>query len=81
MKYNYDSESDVLSISLSKKPFLYAREMGDVIVHFDKKDNPVYLEFLNAKNFVKKAGGSFPKELKYQIAQELLPSSFKEMAS
>lgn len=81
MKYKYDPESDVLSVSLSGKPFLYAREMGDVVVHFDKKDEPVYLEFLNAKNFVKNAGESFPKSLKIQIAQDLLPSSLKRIVS
>ena len=79
MKYKYDPESDVLSVSLSSKPFLYAKEMGDVVVHFDKKDKPVYLEFLNAKNFVKKAGDSMPSRLKLQIAQDLLPSSLKRI--
>ena len=81
MKYNYDPESDVLSVSLSKKPFLYAKEMGDVIVHFDRKDKPVYLEFLNAKNFVRKASDSMPSQLKSQIALELLPSSLKRLVS
>lgn len=39
MKYNYDSESDVLSVTISKRPFDYAEELGDFIVHFDKKIN------------------------------------------
>ena len=81
MKYKYDPESDVLSVSLSRKPFLYAREMGDVVVHFDKEDRPVYLEFLNARNFVKEAGDSLPSQLKLQIAQDLLPSSLKRIVS
>ena len=55
MKYKYDKESDVLAVFLSEKPFRYAREMGDIIVHFDKEDKPVYLEFLNAHNFLKDA--------------------------
>ena len=75
MKYNYDLESDVLSVHLSKKPFLYAQEMGDVIVHFDKDDKPVYLEFLNARNFVKSASRSFPKSLQAKIAAEINASA------
>lgn len=75
MKYNYDPESDVLSVYLAKRPFSYAQEMGDVIVHFDSKDKPVYLEFLNAKKFVKNASDSFPISIKKRIAKEILPSS------
>ena len=81
MKYKYDSESDVLSVFLSARPYLYASEMGDVIVHFDKKDKPVYMEFLNASRFVKKAGSTFPKSLKIEIAQELFPQGLRDNLS
>lgn len=37
MMYKYDKESDVLAVTISKIPFDYAEEMGDFIVHFDKK--------------------------------------------
>ena len=71
MEYKYDKESDVLSVSLRNKPFAYAREVGDIIVHFDEKDTPVYLEFLNAHLFLKKAADTLPKSLRNSILQHL----------
>ena len=67
MKYNYDSESDVLVIMLSKKPLDYAEEMGDFIVHFSKKNKPVYVEILNASQFIKNAAISLPKSSRKEI--------------
>jgi len=34
-KYNYDPESNILSITMSDQPFDYAEQTGDFIVHFD----------------------------------------------
>ena len=59
--YKYDSDSDILSVTISKKPFDYAEEMGDFIVHFDKSGKPVYVEILNARSFVKQASTVLPK--------------------
>ena len=67
MKYKYDEESDVLAIFLSEEPYVYAKEMGDIVVHFDKKDKPVYLEFLNAHNFVRGITRSLPKKSQQRI--------------
>jgi uncharacterized protein YuzE len=61
MKYKYDKESDVLSVTLHNKPFSYAREAGDFVVHFDKNDKPVYVEILNAHEFLKHASRYIPK--------------------
>ena len=74
MKYNYDSDSDVLSITLSKKPFDYAEEMGDFIVHFDKKNKPVYIEILNANRFLVNATTVLPKSAKNQILRQIQSS-------
>ena len=71
MKYKYDSESDVLAVFLSGRPYLYAKEMGDIVVHFDKKDKPVYLEFLNAHNFLKGLTRSLPKRTQESIFESL----------
>ncbi len=65
MKYKYDSESDVLSITVSPTPFDYAKENGDFIVHFDKNNKPIYIEILNAYSFLRNAAISLP-ELKRQ---------------
>ncbi|MBI2641913.1 DUF2283 domain-containing protein [Candidatus Roizmanbacteria bacterium] len=51
----------MLSITISKKPFDYAQEMGDFIVHFDKKNKPVYIEILNADMFLKHAVTRLPQ--------------------
>lgn len=53
-KINYDIESDVLRIEISKKPIDYAKEMGNVVVHFTKEGLPVYLEILEARKFLNK---------------------------
>lgn len=44
-KYNYDPESNVLSITMSDQPFDYAEQTGDFIVHFDKKINQYILKY------------------------------------
>lgn len=67
MKYKYDPEADVLSISISKKPFDYAEEMGDFIVHFDNKNNPVYVEILNANKFIRNVTTVLPKSTQRDI--------------
>ncbi len=54
MKYNYDPESNILTLKIANRPYEYAEEMGDFIVHFDKKNKPVYIEILNANKFIKK---------------------------
>lgn len=71
MEYKYDSESDVLSITISNKPFDYAKENGDFIVHFDKKNKPVYIEILNAHSFLKNATITLPKNIRTEIASAI----------
>ena len=51
-KISYDPEADVLGVEVSKQPIDYAREMGNIIVHFTEKGSPVYLEILEAKKFI-----------------------------
>jgi uncharacterized protein YuzE len=53
MKYSYDRQSNVLRIKIVDRPFDYAEEMGDFVVHFDKENKPVYIEILNADQFIK----------------------------
>lgn len=62
MDFKYDPESDVMAVTLIKNPEIaYAEELGDVVVHFNHKDKPVYLEILNSKTFFKQAVGNLPK--------------------
>lgn len=51
-KISYDPEADVLRVEMAKKPIDYAREMGNIIVHFTESGLPVYLEILEAKKFL-----------------------------
>ncbi len=53
-KISYDLEADVLRVEISKQPIDYAKEMGNIVVHFTKKGLPVYLEVLEAKRFLTK---------------------------
>lgn len=71
MKYSYDPESDVLSVTISNKAFDYAQELGDFIVHFDKKDKPVYVEILNAQKFLSNATTILPKTGQEEILHGL----------
>lgn len=63
-KMIYEPEDDVLNIWLSKKPIDYAEQSGDVIVHFTKDREPVYIEVLDASKLLKDLGKTLPKSLK-----------------
>lgn len=67
MEYKYDSDADILSVTIQDKAFDYASEMGDFIVHFSKEGKPVYLEILNASKFLTKAKNILPESAKQQI--------------
>lgn len=67
MRYKYDKESDVLAVTISKAPFDYAEEMDDFIVHFDRKNKPVYVEILNASKFLTKATITLPESTRKQL--------------
>ena len=52
-KFRYDPEADVLLLMLRGKGKLsHAEELGDVVVHFDKKGKPLFLEVLNASKII-----------------------------
>lgn len=54
VKIVYEPEDDVLNIWLSKKPYDYGEDNGDlVITHYTKDDEPVYIEVLFASRFFK----------------------------
>lgn len=55
MKMSYEPEADILRIEAGRDPIDYASEMGNVIVHFNREDRPVYFEILEASKFLKKA--------------------------
>ncbi len=70
-KYTYDPDADVLAVFLANKPFDYASEIGDFIVHFDKSNTPVYVEILNASRFLQNAAHKLPKSKKHELIHQL----------
>jgi uncharacterized protein YuzE len=54
-KIAYDPEADVLSVeNNTTTPIAYAQEMGNLVVHFSKKDEPILVEILQASALFKK---------------------------
>ncbi len=54
-KISYEPEADVLTWELSGQKIHSAQEMGNVVVHFTKNDQPVLVEILEASRFLSKA--------------------------
>jgi len=51
MKMRYDGEGDTLDILLNPRQIEYAKEYGQIIINYDKTDQPVEIEILNASKF------------------------------
>jgi len=52
-KGKYDAEADVLTVVVEEKGRLaYAEEVGDIIVHFNKDREPLFMEILNASKII-----------------------------
>jgi len=54
-KISYEPEADVLMWEISGKPIDFAKEIGNVVVHFTKNSIPVLIEILEASKFLAKA--------------------------
>ena len=55
IKLTYEPEADVLGWEITKQPIDYAEEVGNVIIHYSKKNTPVLMEILEASKFLSKA--------------------------
>jgi uncharacterized protein YuzE len=52
-KIKYDEDADVLVIIVAEGGKLsHAREVGDLIVHFDEDNKPLFVEVLRASKIV-----------------------------
>lgn len=71
VKLSYESEADVLMWEISDKSIDYAKEVGNVVVHFTKNNMPVLIEFLEASKFLEKAKNLVAKN-KIAIHQQVL---------
>ncbi|MBI2011828.1 DUF2283 domain-containing protein [Candidatus Daviesbacteria bacterium] len=63
-KISYEPKDDVLNIWLSREPIDYAEQNGDVIVHFSKDNEAVYIEILDASKMLKDLSKTIPSNLK-----------------
>ena len=74
-KFSYESDADVLTLEITGQPINYAKEIGNIVVHFTKNNIPVLIEILEASKFLAKAKNiatktkiSFPK---YAVTAEV----------
>lgn len=52
-KIKYDADVDVLTLVVADEGKLsYAEEVGDIIVHFDEKGKPLFMEILKASKII-----------------------------
>jgi hypothetical protein len=52
-KIKYAEEADVMTVVLKNKGKLsHAKEVGDIIVHVDENDQPLFLEILRASKII-----------------------------
>lgn len=70
MKAKYYEDADLLSLRISKVPYKYARQDGDVIVHYSDKKEPVLIEIVNAAKFLKDTTQMLSKRLQKKIFSE-----------
>lgn len=61
-KISYEPEADVLSWEISGNPIDYAKEIGNIVVHFTKNNVPVLVEILEASRFLAKTKNVVEKE-------------------
>ena len=65
IKIKYDPEADVLSWELSRRGKIdHAKEVGNIVVHFTKKQLPVLIEVLQASNLIRKSEKTVAKKVR-----------------
>jgi len=72
MKAKYYKDADLLSFRVSNKPYKFARQKGDLIVHYSEDKEPVLIEILNATKFLKETNKSLPKSVQKEIVSSIL---------
>ncbi len=53
-KISYETEADVLMWEITDESIDFAKEIGNVVVHFTKNNTPVLIEILEASKFLTK---------------------------
>ena len=52
MEYEYDPETDILIIKLSRAKPDFGEQEGNIIAHYNKENKPVQIEILDASSTV-----------------------------
>ncbi|MGH2568253.1 MAG: DUF2283 domain-containing protein [Bacteroidota bacterium] len=52
MRIQYNRKDDVLVIHVAQGKVDFAEELGDMIVHYSKNNKPLFIEVLDASNFL-----------------------------
>lgn len=55
IKIKYEPEADILAWEISRDAIDYADEVGNIVIHFNKKNDPVLVEILEASKFLSQA--------------------------
>lgn len=62
VKVSYDADAGVLSLMQSSRASIdYAKEAGNMVIHFTRSGVPVLVEILEASHVVKQNQGPFKK--------------------
>ena len=61
-KFSYEPDADVLAWEITGQSINYAKEIGNIVVHFSKNNMPVLVEILEASKFLTKAKNMATKE-------------------
>ena len=56
MELKRDIEADIIYLEVGKGPIEYAKNTGNIVVHFSKDNVPVFIEILGAHGFAGKMG-------------------------
>lgn len=74
MKTKYYKDADLLSLRISNTPYKYARQDGDVIVHYSDDKEPVLIEIVNASKFLMDTAKMLPKKIQGEFFSETFAS-------
>lgn len=74
MRAKYYKDADLLSFRISNTPYQYAKQEGDVIVHYNNKKEPVLIEIVNAAKFLKETAKNLPKKIREEISSGSSPA-------
>jgi hypothetical protein len=67
---HYDEESNLISLEIAKGKIAYAKDFGNVIIHFSKAKKPILIEILDASKFV----GQFDQIKNLKEIKRVLPA-------